>query len=87
MNNEINLDQVHVEDGNELARQHLSNLPAEEIPKGVVFDGIHCVDCGDPINNKRLELVKSCRCSECKPFHDREMRAKALQGNPDNFEE
>lgn len=87
MNNEINLDHVHVEDGNEIARTLLANLPAEPVPEGKVFDGIHCVDCKDPIDPKRLELVKSCRCAECKPYHDREVQAKALHGNLDAYED
>lgn len=39
------------------------------------FDGIHCVDCGDPIHHARLSLGK-VRCINCQEYLER-MYARA----------
>lgn len=77
---ELNIDNVVVEDANEMARELLANAPKEVPPEGKVFDGITCIDCGDPIEEDRLRLVPTCRCSECKGYYDKEQRVKALNG-------
>ena len=88
MSHEINLDHVEVVDANELAKTLLESLPQEEVPQGVTFDGITCVDCGFEIEASRLLVVpNTCRCGECKMWHDKDNQRKALNGNPDYVEE
>lgn len=85
---EVNLDNVEVEDVNEKALEHLKNAPKEVLPEGVVFNGKDCVDCEDPIDAVRLNsiqkgLIHSYRCADCKPYYDKEQRAKTLRGCTD----
>ena len=88
MSQEINLDQVEVVDANEAGLTLLEKAPKEQIPEGVVFDGINCVDCGDPIETTRLLAVpNTCRCGECKMWYDKAEQRKVLNGNPDYAEE
>lgn len=88
MNVEINLDQVEIIDANEVGLTLLANAPKEEIPQGAKFDGVTCVDCGFEIEPARLISVpNTCRCGECKMWHDKDNQRKALNGNPDYVEE
>lgn len=79
---EVNLDNVEIVDGNELAKTHLQNLPKEPVPEGVVFNGVDCVDCGFEIEKPRLAQFNTCRCGECKMWFEKEQARKALNGNP-----
>ena len=84
MSQEINLDQVEVVDANEAGLTLLEKAPKEQVPDGITFDGITCVDCGDAIEPARLISVPStCRCGECKSWYDKDQQRKALNGNPD----
>lgn len=88
MSQEINLDQVEIIDANEAGLALLAKTPKEEVPQGLIFDGINCVDCGDPIETARLATVpNTCRCGECKGWYDKAQQRKSLNGNPDYEDE
>lgn len=76
---EINLDTVIVEDANEMAKQQIAQICPDVPPKGKIFDGVHCIDCGDPLDTTRLALVATCRCTECKGYHQKELRSQSMQ--------
>lgn len=45
------------------------------------FDGVHCVECGDPIPEKRLAAGR-VRCTACQSLlEDTEKRKSSLQGS------
>lgn len=60
------VDRVQEVDANELAK----NIVHEK-EFHVNFNGKDCVDCGDPLPLKRLELLQSVRCSECIGYFNR----------------
>lgn len=82
MNNEVYFSEVEVVDANELAKYVSQNAPKEQIPAGITFDGVHCVDCDLEIEPQRLAILATCRCGECKMWHDKEQARSALNGNP-----
>lgn len=60
------VDLVQQVDANELAK---NRVQVKE--QHVNFNGKDCVDCGDPLPAKRLELLNTVRCSECIVYHNR----------------
>jgi len=48
-----------------------------EAPAG--FDGIRCIDCGDPMEMLR-RTSNRVRCAECQEFFERDTKRRRIRG-------
>ncbi len=43
------------------------------------FDGIRCIDCGDPMEMLR-RISNRVRCAECQEFFERDTKRRRIRG-------
>lgn len=61
-----------IDKANELAQREIDNILAKRQTVFIGESEINCLECGDPIPEKRRKLLKGCKlCVDCQGLRER----------------